>query len=183
MINNFENNIEMKANDIDLFAMRLIGISWKNVSNITIKNCFRKCKFNFEKLTTNIEMSFEENDDDFWADLSNLTNIEFPNFNSYIEVDDFECTEVESNLNDEQIIQEVYGVATDVELNEDSEHESQVISNITRSQALNDINNLQKYFCQIGDNSFDIYFNQMQRKITENTFKCLKQTKINDYFN
>ena len=43
-------------------------------------------------------------------------------------------------------------------------------------------NGLQRYFYQTGDNSCDDYFNIIQRKVSDNTFKSLKQMKITDFF-
>ena len=67
-------------------------------------------------------------------------------------------------------------------MNEELDEEPQESSPpMSRSQALVHINELLKYFCQIGDNSLDYNFNEMQLKIAGNTFKNLRQTKISDF--
>jgi len=67
-----------------------------------------------------------------------------------------------------------------IDSEEPEEQESNPISN---SYALNALNILHKYFCQKGDNSLNENFNEIQRKLTENTFKAFKQLKITNFFN
>ena len=63
IINNFYNEIDFNSKQVDLFlVMRLIRISWKNVTNIAIQNCFRKAMFRFGDITTNIDITTEDND-------------------------------------------------------------------------------------------------------------------------
>jgi len=120
--------------------------------------------FPFDK-TTEIEQSFDENESDFWCQLSSLNKTEFPSFESYVQIDENESTEMETYLNDEEIIQEVYSNRDDSEMTIESEEdmESKQISN---SQALNCINELQKYFWQNSNNSFDQSLIEMQKNVT-----------------
>jgi hypothetical protein len=187
MINSYEDDIDFNPKTINLFlAMRSIDISWKMVSNNTIQNCFTKAKFKFNRTTTQIEIASEESEPDFWQHLKRFTNVEFESFKTYVEFDDIECEDREYELNDEEIIQTVYENQEKHEtfpfLEEVEENKEQETQPISRSQALSHINELQKFFCQIGDNSFNVHFNAMHRKITDTTFKNLRQTKISDFF-
>jgi hypothetical protein len=176
-----ESGVDFKAKDIDLLvAMRLIINSLKNISNSVIINCFRKALFKFE-MTTEIEIATEETDEQFWSQLSNLTEIQYNSFDSYVDIDQTVCTSMEADLTDDEIIQEVYASNSDSDAISDSE----VVDTpkVTISEAMNHLNRLQIYFWQNGNNSFDEQFSQMQSNITNNTFNKLKQTKIVDYFN
>jgi hypothetical protein len=52
---------------------------------------------------------------------------------------------------------------------------------VSSSQAFNALNILQKHFCQIGNNSMNSNFCQIQNILTQNLFKSLKQLKITDF--
>ena len=59
--------------------------------------------------------------------------------------------------------------------------ESQIFDKISGSQAMNSLMVLQRFFGQIGNNSCEEYLIGIHRKLIENTFKALKQTKITDF--
>jgi len=109
MISDCERGLEVTPKSIDLFiAMRLLDISWENVTQNTIKNCFRKALFNFDKTSesiTTIEVSSEENVD-IWNRLKELTSIPYKTFEDYINCDDIEY--IDEILSEEEIIQEIY---------------------------------------------------------------------------
>jgi tRNA A37 methylthiotransferase MiaB len=175
----------VKANTLNLFfAMNLIDSSLKDISNQTIINCFKKAKFEFPSVSTQIIVASEvEDETDFWEELKKWTNIEFNSFESFVSVDENECIEFESDLTDEQIIEMVCNHSSedsnDISDEELDETEEETI--VTTSEALDHIIELQKYFCQIGDNSFVDHLNDMQRKVIKSTFKSLKQQKISDF--
>jgi hypothetical protein len=182
LISDSNEGIDANPKKIDLFiAMRLLDNSWKSVTQNTIKNCFRKAMFSFEK-TTEIEVASEEAEEaefDFWDRLRSITSIPYNSFESYVNCDDIEF--VDEFLSDQEIVQKVY--AKDPEV--DKDFEDDISSNpeevITSSQALNALNTLQKHFCQIGNSSMNDIFNDIQRELTKNSFKSLKQSKITDY--
>jgi len=113
-----------------------------------------------------------------------LSNIEFNTFDDFISVDDNELVEITDDLSDEQIVNLVLNDKNEetVDLSDDESSETTVIQTISNSQALNAVNVLQHFFNQIGVNDVDQQLAEIQKKITENTFKSLKQTKITDYF-
>ena len=103
MISSLENGLELKANKIDLFnAMKIIDSAFKSISNQTIENCFRKAKFVFKGITTEVELS-EDNDFDFWQHLKQMTNIDFNTFGEYVAIDENESIEFENELSEAQI--------------------------------------------------------------------------------
>jgi len=184
-----ESGSEINAKDIDLFiCMQLLDTSLKSISNQTIINCFRKAKFEFNsdssQITTQIETVTEE-ESDFWENLRNLTSIEFNLFEHFVSIDDNESIEFETDLTNEQIIQQI----TDdnsrkiIEISEEELDDTQVYPIITTSQALGYVTNLKKFFCQTDDNSCSEQLFQIQKRITENNFKRLKQLKITQFLN
>lgn len=60
--------------------------------------------------------------------------------------------------------------------------EIQKFDSISGSQAMNAVMVLQRFFGQIGSNSCEENLIEIHKKITENTFKTLKQTKITQFF-
>lgn len=185
MISNLESGRELSPKDINLYkAMLLLNTALKSITNQTIINCFKKAKFVFESESEEEFVDInEEIDQNLWGRLKTLTTIGFNTFENYILVDEEEKIEFTGELSDEEIVRQV--------LNEDNEEPSEtadfetietIIEPITNSQALEAIDVLQRYFGQIGDKEVDVKLTEIQRKVTQNTFKCLKQTKITDFF-
>jgi hypothetical protein len=189
LINKLESGLDLEPKDINLYdSMLILNYSLKTISNQSIINCFKKAKFNFQSLTTIVERVDAEDDNEngleFWDELKTLTNIEFNTFNDFISVDDNELVEITDDLSDEQIVNLVLNDKNEetVDLSDDESSETTVIQTISNSQALNAVNVLQHFFGQIGVNDVDQQLAEIQRKITGNTFKSLKQTKITDFF-
>jgi hypothetical protein len=185
IISLLESGSDIKANYINLFtSIKMIESSLKSISNQTIINCFRKAFFNFSSITTQIEISSEENDSHFWQNLKNLTDIEFESFDSFVRIDDKEVVEFQNDLNDDQIVELIKSQKFEetIEISDEEYEESEEPTIISRAKALDSIYNLQKYFGQIDDYSFTDSLNQIKDKIIENSFKSLKQTKICDFF-
>lgn len=192
MISKLEVGIDFKPNSIDLFiCMNLIKQSLNAVTNQTIINCFNKSRFDFSNHNNNTEcesqsqeLNCSENDYNFWEKLKSLTNIDFNSFESYVSIDSQECTEISEDLSDEQIMEiitkETNDNTIDVTDEESDETEETVI--ISRSQAIDSITTLQKYFSQKNDNSFDDILMEMHNHVIKDTFTSLKQQKITDFF-
>jgi len=53
---------------------------------------------------------------------------------------------------------------------------------VEKSEALDHIFGLKKFFAQKNDNLFNEELDQMQRKVIEYSFDSLKQQKITDFF-
>jgi len=199
MISKLEIGSELKPNSIDLFVcMNLIDISLKSVSNQTIINCFRKAKFEFSNNSTEMEVmdtevsevmdsntneDIDESEDNFWDNLKQLSNIEFESFDSYVSIDANESIDFENDLTDDQIIDLVRSESNPqlIVVSDEEYDETQDIQTISKAQALDSINILQKYFSQIDNNFFVESLNQMHKKVIENTFKSLKQQKITEF--
>ena len=161
-------------------CLEFIKSALNSVTSTTIKNCFTKAKFEFNNQISDSEESIESNSFDFWPKLSEFSNVDFESFDDYVAVDENEIIEFE-NLDDQDILSEVQST-NDIEISSDEEsvHSEELI---TRSKAFEYISGLKKYFCQIGDNSFDEKLEQIHKTIVNNSFDLLKQTKISDYFN
>lgn len=199
MISKLEVGSELKPNSIDLFVcMNLIDISLKSVSNQTIINCFRKAKFEFSNNSTEMEVmdtevsevmdsntneDIDESEDNFWDNLKQLSNIEFESFDSYVSIDANESIDFGNDLTDDQIIDLVRSESNPqlIVVSDEEYDETQDIQTISKAQALDSINTLQKYFSQIDNNFFVESLNQMHKKVIENTFKSLKQQKITNF--
>lgn len=113
-----------------------------------------------------------------------MTSIQFNTFENYVLFDSNECVEYESDLSDQQIVDQILNDCNEesIQISDEEQEECEEIEPISSSQALSSINALQRYFGQIGDKSVDKQLIDIQRCITQNTFKTLKQTKITDFF-
>ncbi len=127
-------------------------------------------------------MVSEENEIDIWHELSATTELDFESFKEYVAIDDNECTAEEEYLTDEELIQKVYSNDSETESVVDSDEESLNSPKITDSQALQHVFELQKYLWQNSNNTFDQKLSEIQKFITNNTFRSFKQTKIDDFF-
>jgi hypothetical protein len=186
LIQKLDSGIDFSPKDITIYdAMIFLNTSLKAISNQTIINCFKKAKFDFSSELSEIDSESEvEDNTEFWEKLKTLTDIEFNTFESYVSVDNEECIEFVTELTDEQIVEQVLVENNNetIDISDEEMTECQELPNISNSQALESIDLLQKYFCQISDSGVDQQLVDIRLRINENTFKALKQTKITDFF-
>jgi hypothetical protein len=101
-----------------------------------------------EVMDSNTNEDIDESEDNFWDNLKQLSNIEFESFDSYVSIDANESIDFENDLTDDQIIDLVRSESNPqlIVVSDEEYDETQDIQTISKAQALDSINTLQKYF-------------------------------------
>ncbi|XP_071035287.1 tigger transposable element-derived protein 6-like [Parasteatoda tepidariorum] len=162
MINDIENNISFKVDVLE--AMRLLSSAWNNdVSETTIRNCFRKCRVFKE---TQSEPVIEELQDE-----EVIENSDFINFDENIAV----C----GDISDEEFIQ----ITEENDESAAEEEGSETIApNILEARAsLEVLQNFLESREEI-DSSMFVHLQKIEDLLFLETHKGLLQRKVTDYF-
>jgi hypothetical protein len=183
-IDAIEYGYERPALDV-LAAIKKVDAAWKNVTNTTIRNCFRKAGFQKHDDANEIQI-IEENDflnlQSKWQKTEVFKAIDF---NAFMFID--------SNLmsrgtaSDEQILDAVTRVE-DKEEEDDADCEengSGTVPKLTCKQASEWVENLRLFFLQsnLDTSSFQKKLDDCSDFIERESQASAKQTSITQYFN
>ena len=156
---------------MDLYiTIGFIKSSLNEIKVNSIRNCFIKAGFNIN--ITN-QISIEEDIEDVWTYLSQLTNIKYDSFESHIDVDI--NLAIFSMLSYEEIIKSVQS-DSETEIDEEQsgkENESEVNQDkeISSSEAFDCLNKLQIYFSnKNSETGYDFIF-KAQEQLSKNVIK------------
>ena len=169
---------------LDLYiALGFIKSSLNEIKVNSIRNCFIKAGFN---INITSQISTEEDIEDIWIYLSQLTHIKYDSFESYINVDINLVTF--SMLSDEEIIKSVQNVQSDSETeideeqsDKDNENEVDQYKEISSSEAFDCLNKLEIYFSNKNSETDYDFILKAQEQLSKTVLSNLKQTKITDF--
>jgi hypothetical protein len=185
MISQFENGDDVTEKDITLYnAMDFMDNAWKSVTDKTIINCFTKAGFQIK--TTIIEKvsendSDEDSDDNFWEKLKIFTPISYETFEEYVNFDShLDCYQ---ELSDQEIVNAVLESKEEIEeVKVEELNETDFMQVPSSSEAFKSLFVLQNYFRSFECESALEYLSCLQKLLSDNQFKALKQTKITNHF-
>lgn len=159
-----------------LTAMRIADKAWKNVSQTTIRNCFRSC--GFDNKTGDQLLQLEEGDADLPEEWDALTHQqEIPvTFNEFVNFDDNVATT--GTLTDAEILESTTD-NSDIEDNEEEEPTQSISAKEARKMVKS-----MRYFLErreIGDDVFTALVT-IENALDQSRRESLMQKKITDYF-
>ena len=182
MIDNGKEPSELKINLLD--AMYMAKAAWNEVKQSTIKNCFKKAGFKFDmmeneleesKIDSQIESTNDTVNSEIWECLASNLGIEGADKVEYITADDgIDVHEEDNGINLKELEKE-----NEEEGEEEEREDEETIPNITFSNAMQSVQNLQYFFMQ---NNLDIDLNHLFDKIFDLKMNKMKQTLIFDFF-
>lgn len=175
-INQNETAIDISRKFTILSAIRILSDSWKEITNKTIANCFKKAGFIKNNNSNDIVYLQEEDYSYYYQEISNNEIDE-----NFIDVDNNLTTrsETDNQLLLDQVIENCGTFNADEKSN--SSDEDIVDEKITRKDALMSIDKLERFCLKNNFDSQDLqYLSKIHRKIS--MIKSPKiQTKIEDF--
>ncbi len=178
-----DNNSKPDVKNVDLYeVLIMLKRSWNEVTEETIRNCFKKSGLSFHANESH-EHEFEEGfDNTLWTELTQNMGLNDMQFNDFVNFDnELAVTDEISNGEDLDSSEMDVGIDSDETIidENDSEESEEPLKLI---DALNAMTQLRKYVTQCNglENSHEL-INDLENSIYNNRFKNLKQTKITDF--
>ncbi len=166
-------------------AIDKIKVAWDSVSQSTVKNCFKKAGFIKTYDVEDVDVEDEELDEnyqDYMQACSDLNSREEFDYEYYNQIDNF--LSAHEQYSDENVAASILEINNTEEVIEDEEKEEITHQQeITKSQALESLNNLKAYLMNAKYDSAKRIEQLFKIEVIINNQTRHKQTTLHSFFN